>query len=77
MKKFMFRIVSNNPNYNYNNNVIEMVESISGDVPYDEMEKLVDYFLWTGDIPSGSSEVFGEIVINSGTPNLKIIELSN
>jgi hypothetical protein len=75
MKKFIFRVVSKNPDYDHKLNVIEMVESISGDVPYYEMERIVDYFLWIGDIPSGVSEVFGEIEVNSGTPELKIVDL--
>jgi hypothetical protein len=74
MEKFLFRVISNNPDYDYLDNVIEMVESVEGDVSYDKMEQVVDDLLSIGKIPSGVQEVYGEITIQDSEISVEILE---
>lgn len=75
MEKFVFRVISNDPDYDYVENVIEMVECEEGEVSYDRMEKIVSDFIGNGQIPSGKSEVFGEIRLLDEDISIKILEM--
>lgn len=75
MEQFVFRVVSNDPDYDNMENVIEMVESEIGDMSYDKMERTVDHLIDLGLIPSGKSEVYGTITISDTVINLEISNL--
>ena len=75
MEQFVFRVVSNDPDYDNMENVIEMVESEFGDMSYDKMERAVDYLIDLGLIPSGKSEVYGTITISDTVINVEISNL--
>jgi hypothetical protein len=71
MVKFEFSVVSNNEDYDYKNNVIEYVESLTeGFDDYSKMEKIVDDLLGTGEIPSNVPNVKGLVSIVNNTPIL-------
>jgi hypothetical protein len=63
MRKFMFSIVSNDPDYDFEQNVIEFTEGLE-DWDYDLMEGSVDRHLSTGEIPSGMGKVQGVIIVD-------------
>jgi hypothetical protein len=75
MEQFVFRVISNDPDYDNMDNVIEMVESIIGDLSYDRMEYVVDFLIGLGMIPSGKTEVIGKVTIGETSINLDIEEL--
>lgn len=75
MEKFIFRVISNNPDYNNMTNVIEMVESEEGDLSYVKMEKTVDFLIGIGLIPSEKTEVYGEVTIFDNSITVEILDL--
>lgn len=75
MKRLQFRFVSNDPNYDNEKNVLEFVECETGNMSYDEMERLVIGLLNLGLIPSGCTTVGGYIVMVVNHVEIVIDEL--
>jgi hypothetical protein len=72
MVKFQFSVVSNNDDYDNEINVIEFVEPLTeGFDNHSLMEKIVDDFLVSNQIPSGVPQVKGMVTIVNDVPILE------
>jgi hypothetical protein len=64
MRKFRFCVVLDVENFDEPTNVIEMVESIEGEISFDEMEKIVDNYIGSKDLVGIPEGLYGTIIID-------------
>jgi hypothetical protein len=60
---FDYSIVSNHPDYDYNDNVIEFTEFVDGDENIN-FDTIVDRLIGNGLIPVNSPQITGRIIID-------------